>query len=97
VTPAGTRRKMFRKESDVPRSFAQRRNVQRKHIHSIPKIASETPFVHHFLEVAVRGCNNANIRCDNSLTSHSLQRSILQHSKQSHLCRKWKFANLIEK
>ena len=83
-------------QTDISRSFAQRRQSDRKDIQAVVQIHSETPFGDHFLETLVGGRNNARIHANGLRTTESLQLLFLNRTQEFWLKLDRQFANFIQ-
>ena len=85
---------------------AQQRNVlgaaaegdgrQFRHVETIKKVSSKTPFAHLPFEIAVRGGNDADVHGNAAVVADWGHRVPLDHAQQLPLDPRRKFANLVE-
>ncbi len=68
--------------------MSQRRNLYGEYVESIVEILTERPVVDELSQVAVGGGDDSPVELQCSRSTHSLERSLLEHAKQFGLERK---------
>ena len=87
---------IFGEQRDILDSFAKRRNVDRKHIQTIVKVASEVAFVHVRCKIAIRRGQNADINLNRFSASDSLELPLLKYPQQRNLRFSRQVTDLVE-
>ena len=88
---------MPRQEQHIPRSLAQRRHLNRKHIQPVIQILSKRPILHRYTKRPIGRCNHAHIHSDLITTPHGTNASLLQNTQQTHLHIQRHIPDLIQK
>jgi hypothetical protein len=85
------------KQWNIFNSFAQRRNVYRKHIQAIVKVLPEIAFVHVRDKIAIGRCQDAYVDLNGFRASNSLKFAFLKHTKQGNMRFGRQVPDLVEK
>jgi hypothetical protein len=88
---------IFGEQRDIFDSFAQRRNVYRKHVQTIVEVSSEVAFVHVRGKIAIGRRRDAHIDLNRFRASDSLEFPLLKYPKQSNLRFGRQVTDLVEK
>src|SRR5665213_2744698 len=86
-----------REQRYVFATLPKRWHTQRKDVEAVIQVGPKFVFVHHGLEVPVRGSHEADIRPDRACAAHSLEFLVLNGTQQFRLKFEWQLANLIKK
>src|ERR1700722_11819898 len=87
---------MLGKRLDVARPIAQRRNVQGHDIEAEIKILAEAALADLFLEIAIRGCDEADVDLDRVGTADAIDLALLDRTQQLRLEARVHLADLVE-
>ena len=86
IVPSGRRSEEHVDEIfDIFLSFAERRQLDRDDIESVVKVFAEFPGLYSFLQVSVRGCDDAHVDGYRLYPSEAFKGALLQHAKELHL------------
>jgi hypothetical protein len=70
---------------DIFNSFAQRRNVHRKHVETIIEVSTEVAFVHVGGKIAIGRRQDAHVDSNRFCASESLEFALLKYPKHCNL------------
>ncbi len=76
---------MTNKHRDVFAPFAQRRQMQGKHVQAVEQVAAEFLFFDGPRQIAVGGGDQANIHMDGLISAQVLELLVLQNAQQLRL------------
>src|SRR6185503_3403997 len=82
---------------NILRSFAQRRQLNRKDREPVKEILPETSQLHRSLQIDIRRRQHANIRLDHFASANARELAVLQHAQQTNLRRQTHLADFVEK
>src|SRR5580700_10843903 len=86
-----------REQRYVFAALPKRRHAQRKDVEPVVQVGTKFVFVHHSLQVPVRGSHEADVRPDCAGAAHSLEFLVLNGTQQFRLKFEWQLTDLIQK
>src|SRR5271157_3748056 len=87
---------VFRQQRKVAGPLAEARQAYRVHIEAVIQVAAESAGNHHFLQVAVGGCDDADVDLERFIPAHALELFVLQDAEDFRLRRRSHVADFVE-
>ena len=81
---------------DVAGALAQRRDAQREHAQAVVEILAERALAHGLLEIAIAGCEHADVERNGFAGAERLDLALLQHAQQLGLQAEIHLRDLVE-
>jgi len=88
---------MQHEERDILGSLPERRQLDRKNVKTVVKIAAELIVIDHFRQISVRCRDQPDVHCVSPAAAQALKLLFLQNSEQFRLQRQRNIADLIQK
>ena len=88
---------VFGEQRDIFDSFAQRRNVDRKHVETIVEVSTEAAFFHVRGKIAIGHRQDAHVDSNRFRAPDSLEFALLKYPLQGNLCFGRQINDLVEK
>src|SRR4030095_5658510 len=84
-------------QSDIRRSLAQRRDVDRKDVQAVQQIGAKLSVADSVIEVPIRGRDDADTHADRLAAPNWFELLLLKDAQQLHLCVEGKLPDFVQK